>query len=248
MFSCPQEGCVRVFIRASSLEKHLSVDKCTKVQEKKSMHDIAKEAYASRLMEGVGSLPALAPKTSSGNAASLLEEGWALKETKKAYRFNEKQEVYLKQKFNIGQKTKKKFDAEAVSKDMRHAKNENGDRLFVVSEFLSPRQIASFFSRLSAKLKGKEVTEEDINAAEEQMNYDYAREVILSTLQLKHPIVVDQYNICQLVKDDKLKGFKVALLQMLCKELELEAPSPPVRRKAPYIALLEKCVEQCSCH
>ncbi|CAH3164034.1 unnamed protein product, partial [Pocillopora meandrina] len=33
VFTCPQDGCVKVFQRLSSLEKHLSLEKCTKSPE-----------------------------------------------------------------------------------------------------------------------------------------------------------------------------------------------------------------------
>ena len=34
-------------------------------------------------------------------AVSIVEEGWALKETKKSHRFTETQKAYLEAKFNI---------------------------------------------------------------------------------------------------------------------------------------------------
>ena len=43
------------------------------------------------------------------------------------------------------------------------------------------------------------------------------------------------------------KKLKVALLQVLCESLELQIPSPQGRRKAPYVALLQKLVNSCSC-
>jgi len=86
--------------------------------------------------------------------------------TKKAYRFNDKQKGYLEQRFNIGQRTGRKVEADAVSKDMRHARDVNGNRLFGVSEFLAPQQISSFSPRLAAKVGhgNKEVTEPDVRA------------------------------------------------------------------------------------
>ena len=40
---------------------------------------------------------------------------------------------------------------------------------------------------------------------------------------------------------------RMALLQVLCESLELQVPSPQVRREAPYVALLQKLVSSCSC-
>ena len=64
-------------------------------------------------------------------------EGWALKQEKKAYRFNDQQRKYLEEKFKIGQESGMKLDAEAVAKEMRRARGSNGERLFKVSEFLT---------------------------------------------------------------------------------------------------------------
>ena len=50
---------------------------------------------------------------------STVQEGWALKETKKAYRFNDTQKSYLEAKFNIGQTTGRKLDAETIAREVR---------------------------------------------------------------------------------------------------------------------------------
>lgn len=244
LFSCPQEGCVRVFQRFSALEQHLSLEACELCPEKYSLLDLEKQEYASRLQEGTGLVPSL-----HFPASQVL---WALKGAKKAERFNEAQRSYLEAKFNIGQSTGKKLDPDVVAKEMRRARSPNGDRLFVVTEFLSAQQISSFFSRLAAKARQKEVqvTEQDALAVEEEVNFFTARDRVLSSLHVNHPIVVDQYDLCALVKSKEIKKLKVGLLQVLCESLDLQAPIPPVRRKAPYVtyvSLLQGLVESCSC-
>ena len=64
-------------------------------------------------------------------------EGWVLKCTKKAYRFNKKQKAYLDAKFSIGQATGKKLDGDIVVCEMRRALRPDGVWLFKVSEFHS---------------------------------------------------------------------------------------------------------------
>ena len=64
-------------------------------------------------------------------------DGWVLKCTKKAYRFNEKQKAYLNAKFAIGQATGKKLDGDIVVCEMRYALGPDGACLFKVSEFHS---------------------------------------------------------------------------------------------------------------
>ncbi|KAK3721852.1 hypothetical protein QZH41_002280 [Actinostola sp. cb2023] len=217
VFSCPQSGCVRIFQSASALDHHLSLEACTQAVERKTLMDLAKEGYAERIKEGVGAIPTLQHMPADEEDAtcytsSLKQEGWALKESKKGSRFNESQKAYLESKFTIGLSTGRKLDADDVAHDMRHARNQSGERLFQITEFLTPQQVSSFFSRLSSRAKQQQnegpLNEYDINAVIEETNFSEARENVLSTLHLQHPIVVDQYNICDLVRGNTLKSLK----------------------------------------
>ena len=250
-YSCPQDGCTRVFQRHAALEKHLSYERCSKSVERASLLDLAKVGYAERLLEGAGKIPVLPEITASSTAKQRLKEGWALKPMKKPYRFSEKQKSYLVGKFNIGQDSGHKMDPEMVAKEMRREKDSNGVRLFLMSEFLSPLQVSSFFSRLAAKIRqqpvGQEVEEEDMRAATDEANFANARESVLATLQLGHPIVCGQQNLCDMVKADSLSKQKMGQLQFFCSELGLDVPTPPVRKKAPYVTLLQDLVLGCSC-
>ena len=139
--------------------------------------DLAKQQCSIRLQEGVGLLPSLQAPASVGTSiqGQTVIEGCALKQLKKPYRFNEQQKAYLQAKFNIGQSTGRKVDPDVVSKEIRRARGKDGERLFGVSEFLTPQQVSSFFSRLSGKLRQQqvEVTPQDILAAEEQSNFPW---------------------------------------------------------------------------
>ena len=252
VFSCPKEGCVKVFQRSSALERHLSLESCSMALERHTLMDLAKQQYATRLHEGVGLLPSLQVSSSvdSSSQSEALKKGWALKEMKKAYRFNEKQKTYLEAKFNIGQSTGRKFEPDVVAREMRRAWGTDGERLFCGSEFLTPQQVSSYFSRLAAKLRQQQVeaTPQDVLAAEEQSNFSLARADVISTLHICHPIVVDQYEICSLVNNKaEFRKTKLGVLQHLCQCLELDVPVPAVRRKAPYMALLEELVDSCPC-
>ncbi len=253
IYSCPQEGCTRVFQRHSALQKHLSYERCTKSVERATLLDHAMQDYAELLSEGVGKIPVLpeVAATSNSGAKVRLKEGWALKQMKKPYRFNEKQNSYLVAKFNVGQDTGRKMDPEVVAREMRREKDANGVRLFAMSEFLTASQISSFFSRLAAKIRkqtlGQAVDEEDISAANDEENFSNARESVLATLQLVHPIVCDQHNLCEMVKANSLSKQKLGQLQLFCEELGLAVPVPQVRKKAPYVVLLQELVQECSC-
>ena len=60
------------------------------------------------------------------------------------------------------------------------------------------------------------VTEQDALAVEEEGNFATARDRVLSSLRVTHPIVVDQYDLCALVKSKEVKKLRVSLLQVFC--------------------------------
>ena len=254
VYSGPKEGCVKVFQRVSALERHLSLEACTLSPERHTLMDLAKHQYATRLQEGVGLIPALRAVPSSvgsSHQGEEVKEGWVLKQVKKPYRFNQKRKTYLEEKFNIGQSTSSKIDPAFVAKEMRCSRCKDGERLFVVSEFLTLQQVSCFFSRLALKVcqQQVEVSQEDTLAVEEQRNFATANENVLSSLQLCHPIVVDQYNVCSLVNNkSEFRRKKGALLQHLCERLELNTPAPAVSRKVPFVELLGELVNSCPCN
>ncbi|CAG2243920.1 unnamed protein product [Mytilus edulis] len=84
-------------------------------------------------------------------AESTLKKGWALKNKREVKRFSKEQIEYMTEKFQFGESTGYKCDPDDVAKEMRHVKNSKGIRKFQLEHFLSPSQIASFFSRLSLK-------------------------------------------------------------------------------------------------
>ena len=218
-YACPHDGCVRVFQRLGNLENHLTSDKCTRALEKHTLLDLAKMGYKSSLEEGVGVVPTLqASKSLEKSSTSRLAEGWALRASKKAYRFSEKQKEYLMAKFEIGQSTGRKVDANIAAQDMRRVRGSDGERLFQASEFLSPQQIASYFSRLAAKRRKEAPTESDLTAIEEEINFTRARNRTLESIGLQHPIVYGQHNICAMVEKKTLKSLKLGMLQVMCRE------------------------------
>ena len=251
VFTCPQDGCVRVFQRLSSLEKHLSLEKCPKSLEKRSLLDLAKLGYKSRSEEGttsqVISFASFFRDTREATSGEVeVKEGWALKPSKKAYRFNQNQRDYLNAKFTIGQTSRRKLDGNIVSREMRRAKGPDGDRLFKVSEFPTPQQCTSYLSRLAAKVRRQTSDDAEIQAVVEEENFTMARETILS-ITLQHPITYDQHDICTMAKGGSLERLKLGMFPYICQQLELEVPPKPVRRKALYVDLLKKTVINFTC-
>ena len=70
---------------------------------------------------------------------------------------------------------------------MSYKKNEVGNRLFAVDEFLKPQQVQSYFSRMAAKLKNRhdgDITEEEITAAEEDGAFSLTRATVIDQCQV----------------------------------------------------------------
>ena len=91
--------------------------------------------------------------TAGKQSEASLSQGWAIRQTKKAARFNKNQRSYLDEKFFIGQSTGIKADPSQFAPDLRNARTERGKRRFSIDEFLIPQQIKSYFSRKAAKTK-----------------------------------------------------------------------------------------------
>lgn len=239
VYNCPQDGCTRAFQRLWALDKHLSLEQCSKSLERQTLMDLAKVGYKSRLEEGVGALPTIRASMHSLSSDQSLngvpaKEGWALRTTKKAYRFSEKQKSYLLAKFRIGQTTGRKLDGEVVAREMRRSRGPDGARLFMASEFLSTTQIASYFSRLNAAARQRDPDEMDIQAANEEANFACARSMVESS-EPQHPIVYDQYDLCAM-GDAELKSFKLPTLQRMCEDLGLDIPPRAQESSVPRLA------------
>ena len=167
--------------------------------------DLAKLGYQQVLEEDVGVVPTLRTSgVASKQSRGRLTEGWGLRPAKKAYRFSENQKAYLTDKFNIGQ-SRRKVDASLVARDMRSAHSSNGERLFKSTEFLTSQQISSYFSRISATTP-QQTHEVDLAAIEEEINFSTARDEVMATVTLQHPIMFDQYNIYAMAEKDTLRG------------------------------------------
>ena len=168
-----------------------------------------------------------------------LPKGWALKTTLRK-RFTAVQTDYLRKKFNIGRDTGRKQDPSTVAKEMRRAKDADGNRLFPSSkDFLTSQQIASFFSRLASKSKGAltaepeldeeaEEDDDDDNGDEDENAYSARQEKTMEDMRilatkkigLSHLIMYDTYNICELITNGKLSSMFV-LCEMLAYILTL---------------------------
>lgn len=251
LYSCPWEGCMKTFQRHYNLEQHLLYGKCKIEEERYSLIDMAKLLYRKQLVEGSSEHPHIPGPAVPTSKQENLTEGWALKSTKSGVRFNDNQKSYLDDKFKIGQDTGNKADPTQVAHDMRHTKNAEGKRRFTVTEFLTPQQIQSYFSRTARKIKkGRQqpdLDQYDLEAAEEERAYHGCHEAVLRECQLVHPIVYDNHNICHLVSTGRLKNLTISTLRLMCEYFHMDVESITAKRKLPYATYLSDLVKSCSC-
>ena len=128
---------------------------------------------------------------------------------------------YLKAIFDIGEQTGKKANPSNVSKGLRTAKDNDGQRLFTSDEFLTTKQIASFFSRLAAKRNvdtDEELSDEESYEIERRSALKELKDAVMCdvSIQHSHPIVYDAYNLCDIVHKSKLSAFSIAMLNNIC--------------------------------
>ena len=116
------------------------------------------------------------PSVSADNPS--LEEGWAMKKSKKSIRFSERVRSYLQETFFQGEETGVKANPADIACKMRSQRSSNGDKLFFLKEeWLSTHQVARYFSMLSA-LNKSGVLKRNVNASQkEEEDLDYISEV-----------------------------------------------------------------------
>ena len=147
LFCCPEDGCIRSFSNVAELDFHISGEKHDLISESDSLGllDRAKLSYATKLGLANATIPQQLPTVITSQYKDM-EMGWGLKTTKKTERFSRKQTTYLLRQFQCGEETGNKVDANDVAKNMRREKDLDGKRVFSMDEYLTARQISSFFS------------------------------------------------------------------------------------------------------
>ena len=190
--------------------------------------------YAAKLEHGAVVVPETVDKDVF---ISLEDEGPALPKT------------YLTEAFQEGERTGHKADAANISKAMRRAKHSDDSSIFEKDDFLTPLQIAGYFSRLKGKKKTYNASSEDIerNEANKETDIQELTEEVMKTFALQHPIMFERYNICEILCQSKLSKLSLGMLQEICTALELDVSSITSKRKKPYMDILQRLVDKCSC-
>jgi hypothetical protein len=252
LFTCPDEGCTKTFMRYSSMVQHLDSGKHKRALERETLFDKAALEYAERL-EGQTTLqPEVSGASIQTSCVNRRPMGWALKTSGQGRaRFTEDQKSYLTAKFRLGEETGIKTDPAAVARSMMCAKGPEGNLLFTSDDFLTAKQISGFFSRLASKKSLKEgelLQKEDIEVAAHEAHLEELLNKAEREFAQKHPIVYDSYNLCELASQKKLNKFSLTVLKSICSSFGIDTADIEGKRlKKPFINRLQSLCQECEC-
>ena len=115
------------------------------------------------------------------------------------------------------------------------AKDASGQRLFSYTEFLTGKQIASFFSRLAAKREeedsNEDGTDDDLDPAGNEEVLSQLKNQVLEQVSLAHPIYFDRHNLCELTKKSKLLSLAIPVLQNICEEFDISTSDITTKKR-----------------
>ena len=155
LFYCPVEACLKTFRRSSTLQHYILTGDHVIHPERENIYERAKQGYAKRLEEGLKANLTLETKFELYPGQNELNQGWALKSCKSRSPFSKKQKEFWDEIFKEGERTGVKANPDRIALTMRKARNDQNERLFRVSEFLTSRQVTSSFSRKKASQNQK---------------------------------------------------------------------------------------------
>ncbi|XP_076080552.1 uncharacterized protein LOC143051543 [Mytilus galloprovincialis] len=153
--SCPEIGCILYFESYSDMHNHCllgnhehqdhkgSTFNDIKLRWKESCFNLTEDTIKFRCETGL----------KQGSNEQIM--GWALKKERKVVRFSDNVKSYLSNIFEEGERSGIKANPLTVVRNMRVARDENGNKRFTPKEYLELGQIASFFSRLAVMQRCK---------------------------------------------------------------------------------------------
>ena len=268
IYSCNEAECVLTFKTRAEAETHIDTGKHVRKTDRESVYDSIRKTWAEKVTgvkyttttmpsdvpESIGQEASLERTTPSGNEQTT---GWALKTSKTWTRMGEKARAFLVSKFDAGALSGLKADPVQVSREMKRVKDKDGKLMFTPEEWRTAERIKSFFSRLSAKQRQQQIepdktepAEEDIAAAETEAEQSFCalRDAIEKEMPIpNYPIIANDKDICQLVKEQKLNVLRIAELKVICESLQIEIHTGSEKRKKTYTEPLTEYAQYCSC-
>ena len=94
---------------------------------------------------------------------------------------------------------------------------------------------------------GNDYNDDDLLSVLAEHELEQMREAVIKEVSITHPIIYENFNICEMAAHEKLSKFSISMLQEICNCFELDTSSIKQKRKKPYINLLEELVSSCTC-
>ena len=265
---CPNPQCMAEFHSRSALEAHLNVigHHSPAEQVRRGLYDTLRIDWVRRFqnisLDGKRQTRHESEVESATTPEDgLLKMGWALHKPRGGQtRFSHKVRAYLQKKFEIGLGRGRKEEPSQVANDMRKARNADGTRMFGRTEWLSKLQIQGFFSRMSAKRKQSTLkefsTDEEDDEIDDAAAEEYAcqndeqleketSEAVVEAIGVRHPLMYDVFNLCEMANENKLSSFKCKMLKEICKHFEI--PFNTRNSKSELLQKITEMVAECSC-
>ena len=168
---CPDTTCQCVFASQHHMEQHVLIGQHSRQKGWQSSFDVTRKKWAQKCLSvhtAGHQLPSAAPDASSASSAPMSSAGWALKQQAKARCFSQQVRSYLEELFKVGQQSGIKADHAQVARGMRQAVDDDGTRVFPPEDWLTAKQVQSYFSRLASANKQLSADEEEEEAEEQQ--------------------------------------------------------------------------------
>ena len=193
-FSCPREGCIKMFNTNAEMQKHLDVGRHSFRSQRDFMNDTIKRKWANACSSVRPSYVSSEDNLRENSTADYpaVESGWALKKSRKASRFSDHVKEYLMRLFLEGEETGNKYDPAAVASNLKSMRADDGTKMFPVTDWLSAQQVASYFSRLAAIARSgklnwnsrENVTEDIEDALVERGQRESMNDLVFQTVDL----------------------------------------------------------------
>ena len=240
-------------IPSKTQQHHIDVRDHQKVVENESAYDKVKIAWSRKISEiGPTSKASVSQQEYSESIRSSANKGWALKTSKRVVRMSPAVRDYLLHKFNAGAVSVHKADSAQVSKEMMFV-GKDGKLVFAQGAWRTQQQIASYYSRLSAQQRQKQLgdhrsmEEEDIAAWEAEDARIHLRNEVFAQVDLQHPVTYRQLDICDAVARDRLKAKPIKLLKDVCEHFGLRIANGNPSRRNTYMKPSVQLVNTCKC-
>ena len=256
LLSCAEDGCVKMFANYEELQYHLDAECHIFMEEQDTTYDAIKKKWANILssvsLPNQGSLPQKQTSYSDDVQYQQPVEGWTLKTVQKSTRMPDHVRNYLIQKFNVGAQKGNKADPKKVEHEMKHTRKPTGGLLFQSYEWRTCKQIASFFSSLSKsqREKGVEGGVEDFESKPDDdptistgqdKNFETLQLFVERQIEVDHPIVFQQHNLCQLAKEGRMGELRLDALKKACLELEVQVTGAKTKKET-FVSALQKYI------